>query len=239
MEENNLNNKHKINTRKYTYFILKVMLTYSVASTLINWNKKPQEESTICNNNAVNNIKENEMNYINNKIEVARNLLKNYDQEAALRQKINLYSTEKLQIIEVKNTTSETYSYYIVGFVSNTEYYNKKEYLLIDMIELRPLYRLNENKEIIGENSDLSYRNLGVLFDHIMQFGYIKREYTKEELKTFLNVIKEDAQKNKNILRWQKKLDTRYIKINVQRDYQIKSSLCTFCQIKLSEILLT
>ena len=204
MEKNNLygcaQEGYNDLTCKYVNVMLKAVLAWSTASIIAN-------ERQQVSNNVVETImaKNQEICDTSNKMEIAKKILsicEQRDQKRISSYKVKLATIDKFQVIEVKNNTTNTSEYHIVGLVSNHQLSeDESKYLLIDMLQLRPLYNLNENKEIINQNDDLSYTELGFLSDYLLYYNYIKREYNIDELKGILNIIREESTKEKSFIK--------------------------------------
>ncbi len=192
MKENNIN-KYK---KGYTNFLLTAALACTFSQMTDNENKFVQEKEI--------NIQTEDEDYKNNKLQKAQEIITRYEENNTTTKDhtINLSITEKLQIIKINNNTKNTSNYHIIGTVSDiNKETGKLEYILIDMITLKPLYKLNDNKEVVGETDEISYSEKSILFDYLMQLGYIKKQYKSTELNQIITFINSYTKNESNMLK--------------------------------------
>ncbi len=188
MKEINLNNNINKYLKGSTKFMLSAILACSFSQGLNNESKLLQENMT---NIAAENEKDEQ-----DRLQKAQKIMNKYQQNITniKGHTISFATTKKLQIVKIKNNTKNTFNYHIIGTVSDiNKETDQLEYLLIDMISLKPLYKLDENKEIVGETDKISYTEEAILSDYLMQLGHIKERYKSTELDqiiTFINNYK-------------------------------------------------
>lgn len=180
----------------YKKYLLTAILACSFPQIVSNrYNLLPEKEI---------NMQSNDLNDKSNKLQQAQEMIKSFEENSKEMKEhtLSLSIMPKLQIIKIENNTKNTFNYHIAGTISDiNEKTGKLEYILVDMINLKPLYKLDENKNVIGEVDEISYSEKGILSDYLIQLGYIKKRYKSTELDQIITFINDYEKNEQSILK--------------------------------------
>lgn len=106
---------------------------------------------------------------------------------------ISFTETKDLRLIYIANTTNNNITPYIIR-KEHDFFDNKDEYIDIDS-EV-PLFIADASGQIVN-NTILSYEDKGSLDEYLIANNLVKKQYKKEEVKTIINIEKENIEKQR------------------------------------------